>query len=59
MPNSMEWMWNPFSVGWRSGRARLEYRFQRVITFDPTFGLLSNFYWSFRIPLSMEWMWNP
>jgi hypothetical protein len=31
----------------RSGRARLEYRFEMTITFDPTVGSRSNSYWSF------------
>jgi hypothetical protein len=35
---------------------RLEGRFERAITFDPTVGSRSNFYWSFRMPFSMEWM---
>jgi len=34
----------------RSGRARLDGRFARAITFDPTVGSRSNFYWSFRKP---------
>jgi len=40
----------------RACRAGLEYRVDTAITFDPTVGSLSNFYWSFRIPLSTEWM---
>jgi len=28
----------------------------KAITFDPTFGSRSNFYWSFRMHFSMEWM---
>jgi len=31
----------------RSGLARLDGRFERAITFDPTVGSQSNFYWSF------------
>jgi len=37
-------------------RARLEGLFKSAITFDPTVGSRSNFYWSFRMPFSMEWM---
>jgi len=29
---------------------------QKAITFDPTVGSRSNFYWSFRIHFSIEWM---
>jgi hypothetical protein len=43
----MEWMRNRYSVMMRSGRARLEYRFEMAITFDETVGLRSNSYWSF------------
>jgi len=56
MPFSMEWMKNRYSVIMRSGRARLDGRFARAITFDPTVGSRSNFYWSFRMPFSMEWL---
>jgi hypothetical protein len=35
---------------------RLDGRFEKAITFDPTVGSQSNFYWSFRMPFSMEWM---
>jgi len=56
MPFSMEWMGNRYSVMMRSGRARRAGRFESAITFDPTVGSRSNFYWSFRIPFSMEWM---
>jgi len=52
----MEWMRHRYSVMMWSGRARLEGRFERAITFDPTVGSRSNFYWSFRMPFSMEWM---
>jgi len=58
MPFSMEWMRNRYSVMMWSGRARLEGRFERAITFDPTVGSRSNFYWSFRTPFSMEWIRN-
>jgi len=51
-------MWNPYSVWRRCGRARLDERFERAITFDPTVGSRSNFYWSFRMPLCLEWMRN-
>jgi len=40
----------------RSGRSRLDERFERAITFDPTVGSRSHFYWSFRMHFSMEWM---
>jgi hypothetical protein len=36
-------------TGWTSRKA---------ITFDPTVGSRSNFYWSFRIPFSTHWMRN-
>jgi hypothetical protein len=52
----MEWMRNRYLVMMWSGRARLEGRFERAITFDPTVGSRLNFYWSFRTPFSMEWM---
>jgi len=32
----LEYMWNRYSVRRRSRRYRLEYRFERAITFDPT-----------------------
>jgi hypothetical protein len=35
---------------------RLDGRFEKAITFDPTVGSQSNFYWSFLMPISMEWM---
>jgi len=35
---SMKWKWNPYSVRRSSGRARLEKRFEKAITFDPTVG---------------------
>jgi hypothetical protein len=53
MPFSMEWMRDRYSVMMGSGRARLEGRVKRAITFDPTVGSRSNFYWSFRMPFSM------
>jgi len=53
---SMKWMRNRYSVIIRSGRARLDERFVSAITFDPTVGSRSNFYWSFRMPFSMQWM---
>jgi len=31
---------------------------RKGITFDPTVGSLSIFYWSFQMPFSMEWMRN-
>jgi len=36
----------------------LDGRFEGAITFDPTVGSRSNFYWSFRMPFSMEWIRN-
>jgi len=56
MPFSMEWMRDRYLVMMRSGRARLHGRFERTITFDPTIGSQSNFYWSFRMHFSMERM---
>jgi len=41
--------------GW-SSQAGLTVR--KAITFDPTVGSGSKFYWSFRMPFSMEWMGN-
>ena len=58
MPFGMEWMRNRHSVMMRSGRATLEERFERAITFDPTVVSRSNFYSSFRKPCFMEWMRN-
>jgi hypothetical protein len=55
---SMEWMRNRYSVMMRSGRATLDGRFERGITFDPTVGSRSNFYWSFRMHFSMEYLRN-
>jgi len=49
---------NRYSVMKRSGRARLDGRFTRAITFHPTVGSRSIFYWSFRMLFSMEWMRN-
>jgi hypothetical protein len=51
-------MWNPYSVRQRTRRSRPEYRFERAITFDPTVGSPSNFYWSFRKLFFLEFMWN-
>jgi len=56
MPFSMEWMKNRYSMMMRCGRARLDVRFKRAITFDTTVGSRSNFYWSFRMPFCEEWM---
>ena len=47
MPCYMEWMRNRYSVMMRSGRARLEKRFEMTITIDPTVVSRSNSYWSF------------
>jgi hypothetical protein len=58
MPFSMQCMRNRFSVMIRCGRNKLDGRFERVITFVPTVGLCSNFYWSIRMPFCMEWMRN-
>jgi hypothetical protein len=44
MPFSMERMRNGYSVMMRSGSPRLDGRFGRAITFDPTVGSRSNFY---------------
>jgi len=54
----LEWMRNRYSVMMRSGRARLDGWFERAITFDPTVGWRSNFYWSLQMPFSMEGMRN-
>jgi hypothetical protein len=40
-------MLKPYSVRRRSLRSRPAYRFERVVTFDPTVGSPSNFYRSF------------
>jgi len=53
----MEWMRNRYSAMMRSGRARLDQRFEGI-TFDPTIVSRSNSYWSFGMPFSMEWMTN-
>jgi len=53
---SMEWMRDQYSVMIMSGRARLDCRIERAITFDRTVSSRSNFYWSFRMPFSMSWM---
>jgi hypothetical protein len=55
---SMECMRNRYSLMMRSGRARLDGRFERAITFDPTVGSRSNYCWSFRMPFSTQWMRN-
>jgi len=53
MPFSMVWMRDRYSVMMRSGPARLDGQFVSAITFDPTIGSRSNFYWSFRMHFSM------
>jgi len=58
MPFCMEWMTNRYPVMMRSGRARLDKRFETAVTFDATIGSRSNSYWSFRMLFSMEWMRN-
>jgi hypothetical protein len=58
MPFSMQWMRNRFLVMMRCGCKRLDGRFEIAITFDPTVGSRSTFYWSFPMPFSMEWMRN-
>jgi len=58
MSFGMEWMRNRYSVMMRSGRARLEERFEMAISFDLTVGSRSNSYWSFRMPFSTEGMRN-
>jgi len=55
---SMEWMRKRYSVMMWSGPARLDGRFRRAISFDPTVGSRSNFYWNFRMAFSMEWVRN-
>jgi hypothetical protein len=52
----MEWMRNRYSVMMRSGRARLDLRFEMAITFDSTVVSRSNSYRSFWMPFCMEWM---
>ena len=58
MPFSTERMRNGYSMMMRSGRAKLEQRFEMAITFDPTVGSRSNCNWSFRMSFGMEWMSN-
>jgi len=58
MPFSMEVVRNQYSVMMMSGRGRLDGRFARAITFDPTVGSRSIFYRIFRMLFSMEWMRN-
>jgi hypothetical protein len=45
---SLEFMWNRYSLRRRSRHSRLEYRFERAITFDPIVGSPLNFYMSFQ-----------
>jgi len=47
---SMEWIRNRYSVMIRSGLARLDGWFGRAITFDPTVGSRTNFFWNFGWP---------
>jgi hypothetical protein len=47
-------MWNYYSVRKRAPRARLEYRFERAITFDPTVGTAINIYMSFWMMFFLE-----
>ena len=54
----MEWMRKGYSVMMKSGRSKLEERFEMAKTFDSTVGSLSNSYWSFRMPFRIEWMRN-
>jgi len=56
MQFSMQWMRDRYLMMMRSGRARLDGRFESAITFDRTVGSRSNFYWSFRMSFSMRWM---
>jgi len=51
-------MWNRYSVMMRYGRNKLDGRFEMAITFYPTVGSQSNFYWSFQMPFSMQCMTN-
>jgi hypothetical protein len=39
----MEWIRNRYSVMMRSGRSKLDGRFEGAITFDPAIGSRSNF----------------
>jgi hypothetical protein len=54
----MEWMWNRYSEKRRSGHARLDLRFERAITLDPTVGSRSNFYKSFYRTISLDLISN-
>jgi len=36
--------------------SQASWKVRKAITFDPTVGSRSNFYWSFRMPFSMQWM---
>jgi len=47
-------MWNGYSVRGRSRRFKLEYRFERAITFDPTVRSPSNVHMIFRKLFSLE-----
>jgi hypothetical protein len=58
MPFSTKWMMNGYAMMMRFGRARLDYRFEMAITFDPTVGTRSNGYRSFRMFFGMERMSN-
>ena len=58
MPFSIEWMRKGYSVMMKSGRSRLEERFEMAITFGPIVGSLSNSYSSFRMLFFIEWMRN-
>jgi hypothetical protein len=51
-------MWNRYSMSRRYRRSRQEYWFEKVITFDPTVGSLSNVYRILRKLFSLEYMWN-
>jgi len=44
----LKYLWNPYTLKRRCCRARPEYRQKRAITFDPTVGMRSKFYSSFR-----------
>jgi len=51
-------MWNRYSMSRRCRLSRLEYRFERAITFDQTVGSPLNFYRNFRKLFFLEYMWN-
>jgi hypothetical protein len=50
----MEYLWNCYLVKMRGGRARLEKKLIKAITFDLTYVLSLNFYRTFRKSFSIE-----